>query len=101
MKKSEVIGMLDKFTSGYIGCALWAENEDDHNVSAITMESLLAMIDDCRKFQDENEAALSVYCEHFGMDYAGHDFWLTRNHHGAGFWDRPRNHQFTLRRACD
>jgi hypothetical protein len=18
----------------------------------------------------------------------GHDFWLTRNHHGAGFWDR-------------
>ena len=22
------------------------------------------------------------------MDYAGHDFWLTRNGHGAGFWDR-------------
>jgi hypothetical protein len=22
------------------------------------------------------------------MDYAGHDFWLTRNHHGCGFWDR-------------
>ena len=20
---------------------------------------------------------------------AGHDFWLTRNGHGAGFWDRP------------
>ena len=19
---------------------------------------------------------------------AGHDFWLTRNRHGAGFWDR-------------
>ena len=25
-----------------------------------------------------------------GMDYSqiGHDFWLTRNGHGAGFWDR-------------
>ena len=25
-----------------------------------------------------------------GMDagQVGHDFWLTRNHHGAGFWDR-------------
>ena len=21
-------------------------------------------------------------------DYIGHDLWLTRNHHGAGFWDR-------------
>ena len=21
-------------------------------------------------------------------DAIGHDFWLTRNHHGAGFWDR-------------
>ena len=21
------------------------------------------------------------------MERAGHDFWLTRNHHGAGFWD--------------
>lgn len=21
-------------------------------------------------------------------DRAGHDFWLTRNGHGAGFWDR-------------
>ena len=22
-------------------------------------------------------------------EQAGHDFWLTRNGHGAGFWDRP------------
>jgi hypothetical protein len=25
--------------------------------------------------------------KHPVMEYAGHDFWLTRNHHGAGFWD--------------
>ena len=22
------------------------------------------------------------------IDHAGHDFWLTRNGHGTGFWDR-------------
>ena len=24
----------------------------------------------------------------YDKDQAGYDFWLTRNHHGAGFWDR-------------
>jgi hypothetical protein len=30
------------------------------------------------------------YVEEYGneWDYMGHDFWLTRNGHGAGFWDR-------------
>lgn len=23
------------------------------------------------------------------MNQMGHDFWLTRNGHGVGFWDRP------------
>lgn len=42
-----------------------------------------------------------IDCQHFQQNYrrffergewtdkeAGHDFWLTRNHHGTGFWDR-------------
>lgn len=35
--------------------------------------------------------ALDTYVEHFGSDWPGqfgHDLALTRNHHGAGFWDR-------------
>lgn len=32
-------------------------------------------------------AAAPYYRAH-GMAYAGHDFALTRNRHGAGFWDR-------------
>lgn len=24
----------------------------------------------------------------YGPEQAGHDLWLTRNHHGVGFWDR-------------
>ena len=26
--------------------------------------------------------------ERLSAEQIGHDFWLTRNHHGAGFWDR-------------
>jgi hypothetical protein len=33
-------------------------------------------------------AALAFWLEHHGAAQVGHDFWLTRNGHGAGFWDR-------------
>ena len=36
-------------------------------------------------------SALATYVEHFGSDWPeqfGHDLALTRNGHGAGFWDR-------------
>lgn len=40
---------------------------------------------------DEMTKALGKYAEHFGDMWCaqfGHDMALTRNHHGAGFWDR-------------
>jgi hypothetical protein len=47
------------------------------------------MIKDSQEFQAKNSEFLDQYVE---MDrsenLAGHDFWLTRNGHGAGFWDR-------------
>lgn len=36
---------------------------------------------DCRRFWDENHEHINDGSQ------AGHDFWLTRNRHGAGFWD--------------
>jgi len=35
------------------------------------------------------EAFWSANADDIGTEYerAGHDLWLTRNHHGAGFWD--------------
>lgn len=54
-------------------------------------ESACAAINaDCERFQRENAALLAEACERDGynMERAGHDFWLTRNGHGAGFWDR-------------
>jgi hypothetical protein len=53
------------------------------------------MVADCAKFQSDNTNLLEqAYPNYVVPDesspeaYAGHDFWLTRNHHGAGFWDR-------------
>jgi hypothetical protein len=36
-------------------------------------------------------ADLVIYLAEFSANGAGHDFWLTRNGHGAGFWDRNYN----------
>jgi hypothetical protein len=55
--------------------------DQDYSIEDISSECLTTMIADCTKFQAENS---SMYASD---SQAGHDFWLTRNHHGAGFWD--------------
>lgn len=94
---------LDDFTLGYIVSALWSSSDDqdepldkNYNVEDITPETIRQMIADCRRFQANCAALLSAAFD--SPDYkrandstpeqtAGHDFWLTRNGHGAGFWD--------------
>ena len=39
---------------------------------------------DCLAFLNHN----ICYLSDDQLDLAGHDFWLTRNGHGTGFWDR-------------
>lgn len=93
---------LDDFTRGYIECMLWAEthhyeedqNDDrsfqDHGYAETDLapESLAKIIEDCADFQHDNREDLEAYTLSLPLDHAGHDFWLTRNGHGAGFWDR-------------
>lgn len=87
----------DAFFEGYVECALWSETDEsdpsggeplDSNYGAedIAPEAMAEMRKDCDDFCDENKDLL---CES-GLDpaQAGHDFMLTRNGHGAGFWDR-------------
>lgn len=89
----------DDFTRAYLVCALWASLDDndnpldtDYDIDDIEQESLRLMIKDCRLFQQENKELLKLAYEYNNQQYdgsmAGHDFWLTRNGHGAGFWDR-------------
>lgn len=91
----------DDFISGYIECALWCgvispDEEACENMSGMEGEDHLltdaarAEIEaDCRSFIAGNGRLLALYviAGRTASD-AGHDFYLTRNGHGAGFWDR-------------
>lgn len=82
---------LDAFTIAYITAAIWSSVDDDgkpldadHDDSDLAPEALAAMVADCEAFQRDHAADL----EGLDVDQCGQDFWLTRNGHGAGFWDR-------------
>ena len=55
-----------------------------YDASDIAPEALGKMTADCSAFIDANKADL----ENLDASQCGHDFWLTRNGHGCGFWDR-------------
>lgn len=80
--------MKDAFFKAYVECALWSSTDDDgepldgHEVAP---DALKSMREDCEDFCQANKELL----DKAGDDSQnGHDFWLTRNGHGAGFWDR-------------
>lgn len=93
---------LDDFTLGYLECARWCGiispeegpeyNEEDFDLEDFTIASLKAAAKDCDDFRDgggiedllEQMQDLTDRPE----DHMGHDFWLSRNGHGTGFWDR-------------
>lgn len=86
---------MDKFTQGYIQCALWASTDDegeplDSGEHELSDEARTQMAAECKEFQEANRTLLDEARDdcHRPDDYLGHDFWLTRNGHGAGFWDR-------------
>ncbi len=92
---------LDSFTKQYIATALWSSTDDadepldrNYSESDLAPTALEQIIADCAKFQAENEHLFTDENNlHRGPDCddaterAGHDFWLTRNGHGVGFWD--------------
>lgn len=86
---------LAKFINAYLGCALWSSLDpdmetpldDDYDSTDIGKDWTHVAIMDCYKFMDANEELLWSTGQG-DMGQHGHDFWLTRNHHGAGFWDR-------------
>lgn len=98
MSKNQ-LSELDSFTQGYIECALWSSNDEsdeyggnpldsNYGASDIAEKALKAMCIDCENFRQNNADLLESTPEDYTWKQAGHDFWLTRNHHGTGFWDR-------------
>ena len=84
---------MDLFTNAYIEAALWSSLDesddsgghpldDNYGVEDVSPETLASIIADCQAFQRDHADDIGGELER-----AGHDFWLTRNGHGAGFWD--------------
>ncbi len=87
---------MDSFTRAYIEAALWSSNDDqdisldkNYTTGDLAPEALARMEADCARFQRENAAPEYGHAEYSDTELAGHDFWLTRNRHGSGFWDWP------------
>lgn len=92
---------LDEFTTAYLEAALWLlDNETRDQIDANPYEADTAVLSDaaiatarkdCATFQTVHADILAAAYAHPGYGsaaQAGHDFFLTRNRHGAGFWDR-------------
>jgi hypothetical protein len=86
-----------EFIRGYLECALWSSLDDNglpfdysYDLSDISEKSIKDAINQCLDFQHVYRELFSdaYKAEEYGPKQAGHDFWLTRNGHGAGFWDR-------------
>ena len=95
---------LDAFTRAYVEAALWSTNDEsderggepldkNYGVEDIAPETMELIVEDCADFQErfgrliEDDDPKVVHGEYDRWEKAGHDFWLTREGHGAGFWD--------------
>lgn len=96
--------MLNEFIDGYIYCALWSSVDGNgapldklYSVKDLSEETRAKIVDDCTDFYNKNLDNLKKYCQEISLERdteqaawegAGHDFWLTRNGHGCGYFDR-------------
>jgi hypothetical protein len=88
---------MDTFTEDFFVAALWSTNDfsdesggepldQNYDISDIDESTIKGLAAECERFQEENADDLAELDSDQGQN--GHDFWLTRNRHGAGFWDR-------------
>jgi len=99
---------FEKFVRAYVHCGLWTTPGDgegaayldaDHDIESMAPQAMITVRALCQKFVDDNEEDIVAYMremEHVrhrgegtAIEWAGHDFLLSSNGHGAGFLDRP------------
>lgn len=98
---------FEMFFRSYVGTALWSSTDPDdddrplddgRDIDDVEESSLADMRRDCWDFYTANINAIQCDDAPLSSEFdgpiaqrkaamAGHDFWLTRNGHGAGFWD--------------
>jgi len=90
---------FDEFVEGYVEALLWSETfgkegeeqpmDDEYGPEDFSPDAVETTLDECWDFWSSN---LYYFCrvtfEGYTWSMAGNDFALTRNGHGAGYWDR-------------
>ena len=86
---------MQTFLDSYIATAIWSSLDDagiplddakyaDVELSAATRAAMSA---DCAAFLERATPIIQGFPAEYPDSQLGHDFWLTRNRHGSGFWD--------------
>lgn len=86
---------MKEITKHYLICALWSSTNDagepldnDYSIEDIAESAVESAEKDISDFLQLLDAENILWEESMSEEQFGHDFWLTRNRHGAGFWDR-------------
>jgi hypothetical protein len=85
---------LESMVAGYLEAAAWSTSECDEEGNDLdnlegydfSEEAVRQAENDCRNFLELADEEIDA--SELDADQVGHDFWLTREGHGAGFWDR-------------
>ena len=77
---------LQDMAAAYIEAAYFTDSEDLEDPEFTTGFKAVAYAA-CRDFENAC-ATLEIDLRDYPAEQVGHDLWLTRNGHGAGFWDR-------------
>ncbi len=98
---------FQEFFIAYATAALWASNDDDdipldsnYSIDDFDPDSIQRLEKDCRDFLEKAKDLIQNDKRHQNpFEQAGHDFWLTRQGHGVGFfdgdWDEPAATELT------
>lgn len=88
--------------NSYLGTLLWSSTVGDDDRPADEFDASAELIATCEKdwerfcsllpddFEPEDQLLQMTEPGMDAWDYLAHDFALTRNHHGTGFWDTGR-----------
>jgi len=107
MKTDTINPTLAAFLSAYIKCALWSSLDDDcrpldssKSRADLAPNTEAQMMADCMAFMEANAGLLDA--SGLSVEQQGHDFWLSRNGHGAGFFDRcfAGQYKYAREEAC-
>ena len=71
--------MFEQFLHSYVECALWTVGMSHRQLTKL---AYARMVSDARQFWGTYHDLIEC-----NPQQAGHDFWLTRNREGSGFWD--------------